>query len=311
MALTILEAAKLNPGDVYRSAIVEMYARSSDILRVLPFESIAGNALKYNREDTLPGVGFRGVNQAYAESTGVLNPITEALVIAGGDLDVDRFITQTMGANQRSVHEGMKVKALSHRWTLAFVKGDSTVDPREFDGLQRRIPAGSTQLVDAGTTNGGDALSLFVLDTLISRVDEPTHLVMNKSMSLRLAQAARNVNVGGFIQWTPDEFGRQVMTYNTLPILIADEDNTGAQILPFTEPSPVGAVAATTSIYCLSVGDGKLVGIQNGAVDVRDLGELQTTPAFRTRVEWFSGIALFHGKACARLRGITNAAVVA
>jgi hypothetical protein len=61
MALTIVEASKLNSGDVARTAIVEMYARNSDILRVLPFEGISGNALKYNREDILPGVGFRGV----------------------------------------------------------------------------------------------------------------------------------------------------------------------------------------------------------------------------------------------------------
>ena len=67
MALTIIEAAKLNPSDAVRSAIVEMYARNSDILRVLPFETIAGNALKYSREDILPGVGFRGVNEGFTE----------------------------------------------------------------------------------------------------------------------------------------------------------------------------------------------------------------------------------------------------
>src|SRR5262245_38039374 len=167
MALTLVEAAKLNPGDVVRNSIIEMYARNSDILRELPFENIAGNALKYNREEALPGVGFRGVNEAYNESVGVLNPITESLVIAGGDLDVDRFIIVTMGQNQRSVQEGLKVKALAHRWTKTFIKGDSSVEPREFDGLQRRIPVGSSQLIDAGATSGGDALSLYKLDTLI------------------------------------------------------------------------------------------------------------------------------------------------
>src|ERR1043165_2606713 len=107
MALTILEAAKLNPGDVIRNSIIEMFAATSDILRVLPFVNIAGNAYKYNREESLPGVGFRGVNEAYTEGVGVLNPITESLVIAGGDLDVDVFIMKTMGANQRSVQEQM------------------------------------------------------------------------------------------------------------------------------------------------------------------------------------------------------------
>jgi hypothetical protein len=311
MALTIVEAAKLDSGDVVRTAIVEMYARNSDILRVLPFESIAGNALKYNREDTLPGVGFRGVNEAFTESVGVLNPITESLVIAGGDLDVDRFIVMTMGANQRAVHEGMKVKALAHRWTLAFIKGDSSADPREFDGLQRRIPPGSSQLIDAGATSGGDALSLFLLDTLISRVDDPTHLIMNKTMSLRLTQASRATGVGGFITFDVTEFGTRVMQYNGLPILIADEDNTGQQILPFTEPNPGGGAAASTSIYAVSLGDGRLVGIQNGPVDTRDLGELETKPVLRTRVEWFTALACFQGKAIARARGIRNAAIVA
>jgi hypothetical protein len=311
MALTIIEAAKLNPGDVMRSAIVDMYASNSDILRVLPFENIAGNALQYNREETLPGVGFRGVNEAFSESTGVLNPITEALTIAGGDLDVDTFIVRTMGANQRAVHEAMKVKALAHRWSLAFIKGDSSADPREFDGLQRRIPSGSKQLIDAGATSGGDALSLYKLDQTIYQVDTPTHILMNKTMVLRLTQASRNTSVGGFITFSLDEFGRRVTRYNDLPILVMDEDNTGAQILPFTEANPGGGAAASTSIYVASLGDGALVGLQNGGIDPRDLGELNTKPVLRTRVEWYSGIALFSGKAVARLRGIKDAAVVA
>jgi hypothetical protein len=311
MALTIVEASKLNPGDVVRDAIVEMYARNSDILRVLPFDNIPGNALKYNREETLPGVGFRGVNEAFNESVGVLNPIVESLVIAGGDLDVDRFIVQTMGANQRAVQEAMKVKALAHRWTLAFIKGDSSADPREFDGLQRRLPVGSSQLIDAGATSGGDPLSLFLLDTLIARVDDPTHLIMNKTLSLRLAQGARTTSVGGYVIFSLNDFGQRVMSYNGLEILLADEDNNGAQILPFTEPNPGGGAAASTSIYCVSLGDGKLVGIQNGPVDVRDLGELEVKPVMRTRVEWFAGLAAYSGKAVARLRGIKNSAIVA
>ena len=139
MALTLLEAAKLETGDVYKQGVIEKFAETSDILRVLPFINIAGNALKYNIEETLPGVGFRGINESYDESTGIINPQSESLVIAGGDLDVDKFLVDTMGAEQRTVHEGMKIKALSLAWTRTFIKGDSESDPREFDGLQKRI----------------------------------------------------------------------------------------------------------------------------------------------------------------------------
>ena len=308
MALTLVEAAKLETGDAFRSAIIELYAGSSDILMNLPFEGIQGNALTYNREEALPGVGFRGVNESYTPSTGILNPLTESLVIAGGDLDVDKFIVDTMGANQRSVHEAMKVRALSLAWTRKFIKGDSSTDPREFDGLQVRVTG--NQLIAAGSTANGSALSLAKLDEAIDQTLNPTHLIMNKAMRRRLTTAARNYTVGGFITYQKDAFGRQVTMYNDLPILIADLDHTQTAILPFTEAATSGTATAT-SIYVVSMGEDGVLGLQNGGIDVRDLGELQTAPVYRTRVEWYNGFGAFNGRAVTRLYSIADAAVVA
>ena len=308
MALTLVEAAKLHSGEVKRSAIIELFASGSDILRTLPFDTIAGNALKYNREETLPGIGFRGVNEAYTESTGVINPVTEPLVIAGGDLDVDVFILETMGQDQRAIQESMKAKALSLRWSQAVIKGDSSVDPRLFDGLQVRLTG--SQKIAAGATANGTALSLAKLDEAIDATDNPTHLIMNKTMRRLLTAAARSTNVSGYITYSLDAFGRRVTMYNDLPILVVEQDNTGTDILPFTEAATSGTATAS-SIYVVSFGEGMLQGIQSGVMDVRDLGELQTQPVKRTRVEWYAGIALFHPRAATRLWSIANAAVVA
>ena len=76
--------------------------------------------------------------------------------------------------------------------------------------------------------------------------------------------------------------------------------------MPYT-----GSTATACSIYCVSLGDGMLHGIQNGGIDARDMGELQSKPAKRTRVEWYAGIAVRHGKAAARLAGVKDAAVIA
>lgn len=312
MGLTLVEAAKLASGDVIKSAVIEMFARESDILMALSFENIAGNAVKYNREFALPGIGFRGINEAYTESTGILNPQVESLVIAGGDLDVDRFIVTTMGAEQRATQEAMKVKALADTWTTKFVKGDSSTQPREFDGLQARL--GGNQLIPAGTTSGGSPLSLNTLDQGIDAVDSPTHILMGKAMRRRLSAAARDTTVGGYISYNPDAFGRRQMYYNDLPILVAYNNNGGTEVLPFTEATWTGSsyagTATGTSIYVLSIGDNRLTGIQNGVMDVRDLGELQAQPVYRTRVEWYAGIALYHGRAAARISSISDAAIV-
>jgi hypothetical protein len=308
MALTLLEAAKLETGDAYRSGVIELYAGSSAILMNLPFDNIAGNALKYNREAALPGVGFRGVNEAYTPSTGILNPMTEALVIAGGDLDVDKFIIDTMGANQRSTHEAMKIRALSLAWTRKFIKGDTASDPREFDGLQVRVTG--AQVISAGTTANGAALSLAILDQAIDQTLNPTHLVMSKAMARKFSAAARSTSVGGYITYQPDQLGRRAMMYNDLPILALDLDNAGNAILPFTEAASSGTDTAT-SIYVVSLTPDGLQGIQNGSVDVRDLGELQTAPVYRTRIEWYNGIAIYNGRAVTRIKFIGDLAIVA
>ena len=301
MALTLLEAAKLNTGDVYKAGVLKKYAETSEILRLLPFESINGNSLRYNVEETLPGVGFRGVNGSYTESTGIINPKVESLTIAGGDLDVDKFIVDTMGADQRSVHEAMKIKALALAWTKTFIKGDSESDPTTFDGLQKRINGDALILNHAS----GAGLSLAKLDEAIDAVDGANAILMSKAMRRRLTVAARTTAVGGNIGYTIDEFGRQVTTYNDLPIVIVDKDNENTDILGFTE------TGSTTSIYVVAFGEGMVSGLQNGGMDVRDLGELEAKPALRTRIEWYSGFGVFAPRSASRLKNITDAAVTA
>lgn len=311
MGVTLLEASKLNSGNVLRAAVIEEYAKSSDLMLALPFQNIKGNAYTYNREDTLPGIGFRGINEAYSSSTGILNPQTESLVIAGGDLDVDVQLVEQLGQEQRSVQEMMKVKALGLTITDKFINGDSSTDAREFDGLKRRVTG--TQLINAGATSGGDALSLAKLDELIDRVDMPTHLIMSKAMRRLLSAAARTTTVTGFTMHMPDGIGKPMAYYNGIPIMVLDYGVSGTQdsILPFTEANPGGGTAASTSIYCVSLGDGMLTGLQNKPPEARDLGELQSQPQYRTRVEWPMGLAIMHGRAAARLQGIKSAAVTA
>jgi len=310
MALTLIESAKLALGrdEVLKATVMELYAKSSDILMTMPFEDIAGNALAFNREKTLPNIGFRGVNEGYTEGTGEVENITEALAIAGGDIDVDKFLVDTGGAGQRASQEGMKIKALSLSLTKEVLKGDVTTTPKGFDGLQVRCTG--DQLIANSTAASGAALSLTKLDELIDAVEDPTNLIMNKAMRRKLSQAARTSTVGGYITYDLDAFGRRVTKYNDLPILIADKDNTNTDILPFTEAAASGS-SVTTSIYCVSFAENGVMGLQNQEMQVRDLGEQESKPVYRTRVEWYITLAILRPRASARLRYIQNATATA
>ncbi len=231
-------------------------------------------------------------------------------MIAGGDLDVDKFIVDTMGQDQRSAQEAMKAKKLAHEIGNKMIKGDSTTDPREFDGLQVRLIGSQIIEADASATDGGDPLSLEYLDEAIDATDDPNFLYMSKAMRRKLTVAARNQAVGGNIVYAQDAFGRRQTVYNDLPILLADRNSDVFNTLGFDEVASTGATATATSIYVLSLREGMLQGIQNGVMDVRDLGELESKSVFRTRVEWYPGMVLLHPRAATRVRGISNAAIV-
>jgi len=313
MALNLIEAAKLTQDPVQRFVINEF--AQGEILGSLPFENEEGSGVHYNRVDELPAVGFRALNEAFDEGTGVINPQSEAFRFYGGDLDVDRSIVQLKGQEGRVAHEQLKIAALRLGWEYQFIKGDSAADPRGFDGLQKRV-TGSQLLSNA---DGGAALTLGKLDSLCSQVERAggtTYLLMGRKMKDLLTAASRATGVGGFIQYQQDQFGRKLPFYDGMSILI---DSLSNPVLGFTEASPDGVTsAACTSIYAVNFGPRMLTGIQgrnDGApggfgISARDLGEIDAKPVFRTRVDWHCSFAIYNGYSVARLAGITNAPVV-
>ena len=306
--ITLFEASKLNPGEVFRNTVIEQFARTSAFLHALQYINVDGGAYRYNMEGSLPGVAFRGIGEGYTASAGIMNPQTETLSISGGDLDVDLATLKMSSEDVRGQHELRKVKALSLTIGAKMINGDSTADPREFDGLRVRIQG--DQLLDAGSTDGGDALSIAALRDLIDQVEQPTHLVMSKRMRNLLTAAADDSAVGGYITKDKDEFGKRVTQFDDLPIIVVDYDAAGDQIIDFNEVGSGGPTPTASSIYCVNIGDEGVVGLQNGIMEVRDIGELPSAPVMRTRVEWIVGMAVMHGRAAARLRGVSNAAVV-
>ena len=298
--LTITEWAKLNPNPL-TSGVVEIFTAENPVLAALPFINTAGNAFRYNQEESLPGVAFRGFNEGYDESTGVINPMVESLTILGGDSDFDvaQIAMQTGDNDTRAVHDGMKAKAASLTWLRTFFDGDTSANPKEFDGINRRLTG--NQVLSAGT-NGG-TLTFGMLDELVDAVrGTPSLLLMNKTMRRRVRAMARDVNA---LTITTDQLGRELEGYGGVPFGLVEEDETGAEILGFDEAQ--GTANQTTSIYAVRFGADTFHGIQTKPLEARDLGEVDDKPALRTRMEWYSGVVLKHPRAAARLKGLKAA----
>jgi hypothetical protein len=309
MGISLLEASKYNDGNVKRAGVISMFADTSDILRALTFMPVQGSSLSYTVEGQLPGVAFRGFNESYTPSTGIINPSVEVLRVLGGNMDVDRALIKTRGPDIRAANEMMKAKAIALSITDKVINGDSVANPREFDGLRRRITGSQLIPANLAAPAANSPLSLEALDAAIDAVEGANYLIMSKDARRKLSRAARS-NIGGEIVVGTDAFGYKIDMYNGIPILIADYNDVGARIIDFNEVGPGGGTTSS-SIYVVRIDDGYVTGLQNGSFEVDDLGLINDGVTYRTVIEWIVGLAVMHGRAAARVWGITNAPATA
>jgi hypothetical protein len=280
--------------DTLQRGVVSLFAQTSPVLELLPFMSISGNSYKYNQESVLPNVAFRDIGEGYTPSSGEVTQKSESLMILGGDVDVDKFVVQTLGNvnDQRAIQTQLKTKAIAKTFTKVFFKGDSSKDAKQFDGLDVRI-GNNKNVIDVGES----VLTLDKLHELLDAVEGGADvLFMSKAMRRELQKLLEGQT--HYIQVGKDNFGRPVEYFGDVAIRTVEDD-----ILGFDE----GANANSGSIYAVRFGiQEAIAGLTNGGVMVKDLGEIDEKPVFRTRIEFYCGLADFHPKAAARLSGIVR-----
>lgn len=301
MAITLAQAAATETDQV-RLGVNEMFREESFVFDRIPLEPIEGNAYAYNEEDALPGTGFRTVNEAYVESTGLINQRTENIVILGGDSDVDRFLVSTSQqsiGDLRATYDRMKVKSAVATYVDSFFNGDVNVNPKGFDGLRKRLIG--DQVIDSTATTATEAF-LDDLDILFGQVEggTPDAVYAPQKIIARLKSLGRKVGGAEYIM--SEISGKREFTWNGVPFLPAGNHWNGRDILPYdaTAGGDVYAVKFASSIP----GEAGVVGLTNGGLQAYDLGELQEKPAYRTRIEFYTGLAAQGGRAAARLRNV-------
>lgn len=277
MAMTLLEANKLTQ-DMLQKGVVETMAKTSGVLQRLPFVEVVGSGYAYNLVNELPEVGYRAVNGQYTESTVGAEQMVESLVILGGDADVDVYLTRTHSNinDLRAMQTELKAKATARQFEVDFFKGTGASDTLK--GLDQRLAEGKVG------TEIKSALSYDALNELLDAVvDGADCLFMSKKMRRDILSLLQKD--GHYIESGSDAFGRPVSMYG------------GVEIVPVED-----SLIPAGKVYAVKFGtDQYVTGLSNGGVQVRDLGELDTKPCFRTRIEFYCGLATKHTKCFAVL----------
>jgi HK97 family phage major capsid protein len=293
MALTLAEAAKLS-NDILLTGVIETVIQDSPVLQTLPFIEIVGNGLTYNRENAAATAAFYDVGDTWTESTPTFTQITATLRILGGDADIDNFLMATRSNLQdlEAAIVQLKAKALQQKFEDTFINGDTSVDAKSFDGVDKLCTGG--QAVSMGTN--GATLTLAKLDELVDTIKggKPQLLLMSKRSRRTLNNLARSA--GAFLETDRNEFGQMVQFYDGIPIGVCDY---------ISDAKTVGTSSDCSTVYAMQVGEGALAGLTApGGLGVERVGSLETKDATRTRVKWYVSLALFNTLKLAKLIGV-------
>ena len=314
MAGTLADLAVAST-DPFERGVVERFRLTSDLLDILTWKPVPGLTYKYRVEEVLPGVSWRDINEAYPESTGLIAPRIESLMILGGDVFLDNALLRNERRGGDSIdyqasQYDMKAKALARELERAILEGDDLLDPSELMGIRRRLSG--AQVILAGA--GGATLTLAMIDSLLDAVDMSlgnVHLFMSKTDRRKMTNLVNAI--GGSVNITyrsVNDTGKVIEQYYGVPIHVV-EDAWDASSLLGKDEDPGDGTADTSSIYALAVGDeGGVMGLIGGGdgdplVDVREVGETTSgPPGILGRIECYPGLMIRNPRAAARLRGV-------
>ncbi len=293
MALTLAESAKLS-NDIVLQGVIETIVQESPILQMLPFVEITGNGLTYNRENTNPSATFFDVGDTWTEGTPTFTQITTPLKIIGGDADIDNYLLTTR-SNVQDLQASvvrLRAKAVQQKFEDTFLNGDSAVDTKSFDGIDKLTTGG--QSVTMGVN--GATLTLAKLDEVIDAVKggQPAMLLMSKRTRRSLNTLARAS--GSLLQADRNDFGQMVQYYDGVPVAVSDY---------ISDAKTVGSSTDCSTVYAMQLGEGAVAGLSApGGLQVETIGSLETKDATRTRVKWYVALALFNTIKVAKLIGV-------
>jgi len=318
-AWTLSELSKIET-DTLRKSVIDTLLMESNLMQMLPWETIGQLATTIVRVQDLPSVGFRKINEGYAAGVGHFEQKVENISLMGCYLDCDKAIARAKNtiADARAISQVMALKAMAYKFNDKFINGNPASDPEEFKGLQKRVDdlyaEGYTeQYIDnAGTSGDGILLSTAESHNFLNKLDQliysikghsPDFLLMNKKMLLALRSILRKEKL---LDNTRDMFDRVVDVYQGCRLVdIGVKADQSTEIITNTETLEAAGAAESTSIYAVKFGIGELLwGIQEYPLEVEDKGLLEASPVYRTEVDWPLGLALADPRAIGRLYGI-------
>lgn len=311
--------------DPFQKAMLADMLRFSDLMKIVPVDSVPALRVSGHRWQTLPSVAFRKFGAGYTESSGTTEEFTETLSLLGGDVKFDRLASiGTFVEDPVVTQMNMKAKAMAFKFNDALINGDAAVDGDSFEGLKKRVsnmPSRQTIWLDANGNGTGASLKVLAseaneqtfLDSLhdaIKYCDGANGLLCNEKTQLGLGKVLRRLKLNTTMT---DAYDHKWDTFQNVPLVdVGLKSDKSTEIITNTEAV---AAADSTSIYAVrfDTDDGvRVIDLEGdhgpNVYDPLNGGEMEAGPQKLRRIDWALGLLHLSQYSIVRIAGFKMAA---
>ena len=268
--ITLAEAKKTQKTAIEQGVISE-FQRGSRILDRLPFDAAvacggSGSTLTYGYTvlKTPSSAAFRNINEEYTPNMAIRDEKTAQCKIFGGAWKIDRVIDDTSGAlREMNFQMQEKIEGAINLFNYNFINGNSSSNPKEFDGLKKLLEGSDTEYkleeaIDLSTEAAIEQNKDYfidVLDDFLSTLKgKPDMLIGNSKLIGKIKSVARRL---GYFSQSEDAFGRTIDKYDGIELVDLGVYDREGQTKDVVEIGEDGA----TSLYAVSFGENGVHGI--------------------------------------------------
>ena len=266
--MSLVEAAKAEAPST-KTGYIGIYANAYQPNYVAPVQK-SGRVWDWTVEDSLPHTGSsssRAIGSDFDATQANFKPYESKVKAYGGKIKVDRYIKYNMPESMPRQQES-QIKAFARS---AFIDTFEGTGGSAMRGIRHWLggdattysalaiaPGYENQIVSAGATSGGVAISLDMLDEAISKVDVrpgKTFIYANFVLVRGIQKLNRgNVSAGHNVVFDPSQIGTFSMVYDNIPI-VQTTDGKNADLLSTTEYDYSNGVQTTMSLYIVTWDD--------------------------------------------------------
>lgn len=173
----------------------------------------------YKRLKTPKTAAFRALNTEPAKSKVEVERVKTQVAILSDAWDMDR-VAKDAAPDLYALNLEESKNAIVRKFTATVINGDTNVDENGFDGLDKALKGSATEFSSETSLDAIDQATALAwceeMDTVISALlRDPDALMVSPRMKVKINAICR---VLGLATTTPDTAGRQVSSYNGIPI---------------------------------------------------------------------------------------------